>query len=357
MICLVSGQTLPNYRGIKEINPTEIVYLYSSKTKHQLKILKGLKQIPSKEYQIDPYDIKSIENLCTKLLDKKPQSEWILNMTGGTKVSSLACFRIFDKRKLPVIYVDSENKQLLYIYHDRTEYKVFNKSFSISEIIRAHGQKIGAVDSSKFNPVIRENILNEIFRLHSDNKFQKFIKKIPEKIKKGESDNYHLKINGGQISKHGNKFELSYANTILSNIPGNDPDILTTTGQWFEEYTYLLLNRSKLFDDVKLRVKIDWQRANPSMPKNEMDIVLVKNDTLYIVECKSGKVLQDDVNKLKNYKELFGGSFCISVLVSYFNISNPMKEKLIENNIAYFEDYQNINNLAKYVSNLEPYQV
>ncbi len=368
MICLVSGQTLPNYRGIKELKPDEVIYFYTEKSEDQLVILKKMSRIMSKEYLVDFYDFEGIENLCGRLIDEDPDAKWILNMTGGTKIASLACYRVFQNKNFPVIYVDSENLRLIYLTGGQRQFETFGKHFSIREIIRSHGQKVQNIRSDEFDPEVRRAEIQLLFNAQQfrgkniSSRFKKMSNQVSWKTIGRKEIDYSMNIDKAVMKRINGEFYFEYHDGKY-DIPkrkfsGPDPEHFVLSGQWFEEYVYLLLMNSNFFDNTGLGVTIDWRHAkNIKMPKNELDVVLVKNDSLYIIECKSGIVMAEDINKLKNYKNLLGGSFCIPVIVSYFPIADGMKEKLEENKIKYFYGRNNIASLPEFIANIAPYQV
>ncbi|MGD9488781.1 MAG: DUF1887 family CARF protein [Calditrichaceae bacterium] len=368
MICLVSGQTLPNYRGIKELKPEEVVYFFTEKSKDQLETLKKVSRIQSQEHLVDFYDFEAIENLCGRLISEDPDANWILNMTGGTKIASLACYRVFQNKNFPVIYVDSENLRLIYLTEEQRRFEPFGKHFSIREIIRSHGQKVQNIRSDEFDSEIRREEIELLFKVQQfrnrkvANRFNKMCNQVSLKTIGRKETDYSMNIDKGLLKRVNGEFYFQY-NDGKFEIPyrkfaGPEPEQFVLSGQWFEEYVYLLLRDSKLFDNAGLGVTIEWKLSQSiNNPKNELDVVLVKNDSLYIIECKAGKVAAEDINKIKSYKNLLGGSFCIPVIVSYFQLSEAMEEKLSENKIPFFSGWENFSHLPDFIANLTPYQV
>lgn len=360
LINLVSGQNIPNYRAIKEVKPDKIVYFYTKRSKPQMDILMNESKTESDSLFIGPYDFEEIEKKCLDLVKESPQDEWILNMTGGTKLTSLAAYRAFYNLGLPVFYIDSENRQIIYLTEGHIKRKPFRVNFCINEILRINGQSAALDVKNDVLPEKRKNITEELFKLNQQQGFKKFIKKVPERIKEGKISKFDEKYKNGRIKKSEGTFLMEYNDSKITftknNIPGNDADIYATTGRWFEEYIYLMLKGSGYFNEIALNVTIPWKTADIKMPKNEMDILLLHNDMLYIIECKSGIVKADDINKLKNYKELFGGSFTVPLLVSFFPLKPDKVEKLQENKIEFFPGgWKNISQLPNFIRNRKVY--
>lgn len=108
----------------------------------------------------------------------------------------------------------------------------------------------------------------------------------------------------------------------------------------------------ELLINCVLPFKIDIKSA-----KNEIDVLLNTGKKLVFVECKSGNVRQEDVNKMKVIKQTYGGLISKSILVSRFLPSPTIIEKCKELDIDIFYCYafQNkvINPLHKIIVKLD----
>ncbi len=366
MLCLVSGQNLPNYRGVKEIQPDKVVFLYTPQTKNQLHVLTQTLTIPAECFETNYYDYDELKERCCRLLNSTINSDWILNMTGGTKLAALACYQVFREKKLPAFYVDSVNRRLLFFDKTKVRTVPFRSEFSIEEIIQINGQTVNNYFEDESSLVQRQAHANHLFEIHRykrggiARRFEEFINQIPADALKGKPIGCTVRNARGRYEITDHKVYYQYRdgnyNFPGAEIPGDSAATFPITGQWFEEYVYLLLKKSGFFRQHALRLTLDWQIAPARGPKNEIDIALVRNDYLYLIECKSGMVRADDINKLKNYKELFGGHFAIPVLISYFPIRKNMLEKLEENQIDYFAGWRKMKDLPGFLAGLSPKQ-
>ena len=70
--------------------------------------------------------------------------------------------------------------------------------------------------------------------------------------------------------------------------------------------------------------------------KNEIDILISTGKRLIFVECKSGNVRQEDINKMKVIKQTYGGVISKSILVSRFLPNATILEKCKELEIDVF---------------------
>jgi len=114
LISLIGEQPIPNLLPIIYLKPEENVLLYSNKTENAAKRLEKLIQVKNK-VPIDPYDIDKIMSAVNSKIDKN--AKWIFNITGGTKVMSVALFKIALDKKVDFVYLQSEgNQSLLFKY-------------------------------------------------------------------------------------------------------------------------------------------------------------------------------------------------------------------------------------------------
>ena len=90
--------------------------------------------------------------------------------------------------------------------------------------------------------------------------------------------------------------------------------------------------------------------------KNEIDILISTGKRLIFVECKSGNVRQEDINKMKVIKQTYGGVISKSILVSRFLPSATILEKCKELDIDVFYTHAFLNKqtnpLSKLISKL-----
>ncbi len=126
LISLIGEQPMPNLLPILHINPDKNVLLYSDLTETAARKLEKL-LTNSEKVKIDAYDIDSIKN---KVLSKIQNSDdIILNITGGTKIMSLALFQAALDKKIKFVYFQSEkNQSVLFNYIFENENIVCTKN-------------------------------------------------------------------------------------------------------------------------------------------------------------------------------------------------------------------------------------
>lgn len=126
MICLVGGQPAPNVYPLKEISPDHLVLVYSDRTKtvadNIINVVKKVLDIETIEpIEVDSaYEFQAIFTKLSNYLNENGSDtdELIINLTGGTKIMSLAAFELAKQKSAKAFYYQSEdNQSLMHHYH------------------------------------------------------------------------------------------------------------------------------------------------------------------------------------------------------------------------------------------------
>ncbi len=282
-------------------------------------------------------DPQKVREICSDIHQRRISDEWVINVTGGTKPASFACLQYFAEQGVPVYYVDSNENRLMRLSPGPISYEPFNQQFKLLDIFRAHGQEVHKIETDTFDPGIRVKFCEKLYELNSNWKFKDFLGKVPLDVRQGKKRSFTMIKENGKLEIQPNSVLLEWKNQSITNVPGPNPGKFVVSGDWFEEYVYLLLKKMNFFNEIAMRVTFDWKTQPAKGVKNELDIVGTKNERLYIIECKSGNVKQDDINKIRNYKQIFGGSFCIPIIVTHHSPSKIMIEKMHENQINHIQ--------------------
>lgn len=120
MIALVGEQLLPNFLPVRHYLPEETLFVYTERTRPHYEKLAAVLQNKTHviELKTDPYDIGKISHALRSKLTSPEHARKSLqfNITGGTKMMSLAAYQIAQEFKAPLFYLQSEGKQNR-VYH------------------------------------------------------------------------------------------------------------------------------------------------------------------------------------------------------------------------------------------------
>ena len=116
--------------------------------------------------------------------------------------------------------------------------------------------------------------------------------------------------------------------------------LVSDIGVPFEYETYYQMTDSKAFDDVDLRVNIDWNGGAfvAGDPNSELDVVASKDSRLISISCKAGKYDQQAIYEVKANADKFGGERSVPVLCVDIDMERPeYVEKARELNVLLIE--------------------
>ncbi|MCQ2301168.1 MAG: DUF1887 family protein [Bacteroidales bacterium] len=113
------------------------------------------------------------------------------------------------------------------------------------------------------------------------------------------------------------------------------------TGGWFEEYVYHLVKKNIHPDDIAIGVHIDG--CTEIQHNNELDVSFIKNNQLFVIECKSGinseSMFNEIVYKVCALKEVLLGMACNSYIFSLKKDENGDLKKIAKYMDITFCDY------------------
>ncbi len=134
MIALIGEQQLPNFLPVRHYSPSDVLLVYTEKTRQQYENLKAVleqKQVNVYGVRTEPYDISAIVGAINEELTQNKKLAQAIeassqppmyNLTGGTKIMSLAAYQIAQQYSAPMMYLQSEGKNTRvyhYIWEDR----------------------------------------------------------------------------------------------------------------------------------------------------------------------------------------------------------------------------------------------
>ena len=125
MLCLVSRQTLQNLLPICHYQPQRVFFLSTIEEDASRVSLEAVLRergiVCEPPVYVDAYDPANIAQACAGLRDQLKGKPLIVNLTGGTKVMSLATYRVFSQTDCEIIYTDTPNARLLVLHPEKGE--------------------------------------------------------------------------------------------------------------------------------------------------------------------------------------------------------------------------------------------
>jgi hypothetical protein len=300
VVTLVGKQTVPNVLFIKEFGTDhDHLFICTEKFKKYAGIIcKAAGVVNERVLPNLIVDADNIFDVNNKLLGHKDIFETYgtvhVNITGGTKIMSLAVFTYFSYTR-NIWYVPLNKNQILNIAEEQSA-KPIKSRLSVQDYLACCNLFVDNKDYTiKYEPAFSKEIVENFYT----GVMSGFIKKdlletiriyfrATNAIYKKNYDNNKITIEkvadfnrfADLINSIGlfEKIETKISKKIISFI----------TGDWFELWCYYNLAELKV-DSIAFSLYITHKNSDEKLSeqKNEIDLVFTCNNKLYIVECKS----------------------------------------------------------------------
>lgn len=293
-LVLLSDQQIPNLLSTLHIKPDLLAMVESAqmkekkKAEHLLKALKLTGQDYSQKYKIIPITGEDSPNAIIASLkefeNEHKTSSWSVNLTGGTKPMSIGAYEFFKDKKAKLIYTEL-NKPNIGIRWDYHEDEEFKHKLRVDEFLAAYGFEIMSskikIDEAKFFALKYAELAKKFVLNCGQNDLSldlaKFHKDLPNKArKKGVDFPQDMKPLSSLFEEA--LHELSPEKAKLTPLA-----VQFLTGGWLEVFCYNCISkiRKNAPSDLAIGIKISSD--------NELDVVYIRNNTFYSIECKTGK--------------------------------------------------------------------
>ncbi|HPH98120.1 MAG TPA: DUF1887 family CARF protein [Anaerolineaceae bacterium] len=113
---------------------------------HQLQVLPPI--------TVQPYDLQTVRGILTRWITQRQQAgqNVVMNITGGTKVMTMAAVQAVHDTGVPMLYVCTEENQIITYRSDGTEIsrEAIRVNITAAQYMAAHGLEIS--DNPQFDP-------------------------------------------------------------------------------------------------------------------------------------------------------------------------------------------------------------
>ena len=347
-IVIIGGQITPIYWGIKEKNPDVVHLLYTKESRNHVPIIEHLfDQIKFYSYQISPYHFSEINKKVKEITFNYSEAEFELNLTGGTKVMALASQNIFNSLEFNSFYIDQKNR--IYDFSSKN-YTPIQSKLKLDTFIKLSGHK--KYISKKLTDFSANEIsfANEINQISNKRIFSEILKAANTKIANTKTrEKLSILKDSYQLVWDKPYFNLTIGESNI-HIESINAFKIAFNGFWWELLVAAKIRGwNKIYEQI-LSLELYSKSQNENI-KNEIDIIINTGINLIFIECKSGIVKQEDLNKIRAVKKLYGGISSRSILVCKYKPRQDIIEKCHDLGIELFFD-RNLNNLIAKLENL-----
>lgn len=309
IISILSDQLIPNLIFIKNVGKEGDFHVFLTTDRMELanksEILADVLSIEKDKYLALKIDSDNASVILQQLhaYNWNARDQYVVNITGGTKIMSQMAFTFFkDFEKVEIFYCPLKGDYLDKIHPVLERQEGYaTAELDLKSYLAAHGYTFtGSTElSSKISRA--EDLYNQI-------------------CKKGDSAKVKLIAN----AQNQNYYKL---------------DKPYLTGKWFEEWLYynikesLKLDNSQIAYNLKLKSRYSNRQTDSD---NEIDVAFVYKNNLYIVECKvytkkqmDGEKITRAIYKIATLRQSIGlkASACVAILSDFGN-SNERENTL-----------------------------
>lgn len=254
IVSILSNHSVPNFLFIKEMEGRYDKHIFVTSPEIGLLGRKGqlIKALNiNKEnvivISVDGNDYLSAKNTLTEKYLDTENNEYIVNLTGGTKMMSLAVHDVFK----------SKRTQFYYVPIGKNEY------YNLST-----GEK---------TPLRYRVNLREYFTLYGID-YQS----------NAEITFQHTRKETMDLFDSVRKRNFWLPRKLIDAQKAATPELRRYLGgEWFEEFSYFKLKEAFNLRDEDIAVSLKIYRENDSKANdNELDVAFMYNNVLYVVECK-----------------------------------------------------------------------
>lgn len=361
MVCLISDQHVPNLLTVHEVMPDFLFLVETPDMMHRNAAANFMNALDNgrtsylqnkDQHKIVPLEdensIPSALMVFQDITSKYPEAEWIINITGGTKLMSIAAFEFFkDRSNCTMLYVPikDQTKAIKFIgkkqlnpvdeEYSATRLKALSildgaeplgHKVSIGQFLAGYGFElikcVSEVEGDEelalrwFETSIylvanhnNPNVINFLTRFADISNKRKGRK---NGLDLQDSDKIDL-LDKDLIKKLTQIFSsIGFKESkMIGHLESNEVEFLT--GGWLEVFIWAFL--SHYSDDlgireVHLNLEIGSKDSSEPRPKNEWDVTFMQGQSLCFIECKTGtqkkKKGEDILYKVEAIKKHLG---------------------------------------------------
>ena len=293
-----------------------------------LKVDKDLVQRIVLRRDSDKYTYERICRVINSSIDK--HAEYYVNLAGGTRYMALSVQHVFSNFNSAFLYIQTRENLVVKtifdnsIYDDDDEILPIRYKMTLGEYFDVYGLSYD-LDTPK--PLVaNEEQTKQMFDMFAQRKLTSADYKVMEILREKYRNWKYLDINEVENIINDSMIPIPNLSRFLNYIKFTPAkkgilqhgELDYLTGGWFEEYVYYLIKKNVEPDEIAIGVRIDG--ITEIKHNNELDVCFIKNNQLYVIECKSGisseSMFNEIVYKVSSLKEVLLGLDCKSYIFS-----------------------------------------
>ena len=277
-VCLISEQAAPNLlpASYADFKPKEAIFLVSRKMKSKGEYLSNtFKKLNIKvtiQELTDEFNFGVMEDEIYSLVEKYEEQSIALNVTGGTKLMSIAAENAFTAGDKPIFYVNTDNKRIVFISKDENnEWKkdrVLNTHINLDIYLSSYGAEV----RKKEEPENRRKYIDSVMPwLKKYNDYKNEIPNINKLALSSQQNGYKADFKKLHKTRKLNEILIALDYAKLINYQEDEVNFLKRenfiflSGGWLEDFVYLQIKDLPKIDDIACGAEV----ANSAFKKEK----------------------------------------------------------------------------------------
>ena len=276
----------------------------------------------------DKYTYERICRVINSAIDK--HAEYYVNLAGGTRYMALSVQHVFSNFHSTFFYIQTRENLIVKtifdnsIYDNDDEILPIRYKMKLSEYFEIYGLSHDLGTPKQL--ISDDQQAKHMFVLFSKRQLSYGDYKVMEVLREKYRNWKFINIKEVENAVSDTMVPIPNLSKFLDFIkftPTKDgvlvhEELDYLTGGWFEEYVYHLIKATVNPDDIAIGVHIDG--ITEIKHNNELDVCFIKNNQLFVIECKSGinseSMFNEIVYKVSSLKEVLLGLDCQSYIFS-----------------------------------------
>jgi len=303
LVSLVSDQTIPNIIAIRHFCPDELLFVSTAQMEGKGKsgsIISSLKQAGF-NFAVDCIHTLTVsEDLildCHARIEEwmrgREDADYIINLTGGTKIMSIAVYEFFKDYGARMIYMPIGRNEFISPFpkrlssqSERIECRLSVRDYLAAYNLRVTNEKTVAKTGGESRQ--RCELSSWMVANYAD--IKSLLERLGDKLRKYRDERSGYQFTSSYIPTTTPETELLKQMDFLFTDEGfskhlTQSEVMYLTGGWLEEFCFNVIAAWKGIgvDDVVTGIKV----MNDKKRDNEFDVMFTAGNALYTVECKS----------------------------------------------------------------------
>jgi len=293
LVTIVGEQTVPNVLFIKSFDYSDsFIFITTNKmetnnTTQNIIDAANISHFNNEKILVIEDSLIDIDEKLSTEIDLNDEDVVLVNITGGTKLMSLGVYNFFARHGAAnIFYIPIGKNEIRQIFPLRkNRVKPLSYKITLREYLVAYGVSFKEDAFLKKNNLLKpKEVAENLFNAFTGDSRQ-LLFALTESIRPlfrgkplrpDKDSEAALLPNAWALKEYGMAYE---DDSTISKY-----ETRYITGDWFEEYVYRIIKDTlDIKDDF---IGIGVQLVKGEAP-NEYDIIFVKNNSLYVIECKT----------------------------------------------------------------------